>query len=213
VRARAHLLPLGWWEDPLLPGCNRLPSHPPRRLFPSADAAARGLLATKHLVESGAARAAVRGVPPPAGTVAHDGGDNNAQGGATVTGATTASAAAALCPGKRAQGLGEVEALMQQLPAGTTGLGTWGLDSGVNGSGSTSGGGGGSGGGSSHGIEKVVNPWAMSLDGDDWRFQLVGGPEEKMGFESSSFMAMEGDNEEEQDKWETITVPGTWQVM
>jgi len=61
----------------------------------------------------------------------------------------------------------------------------------------------------------VVNPWAISLDRDDWRFKLAGGPEQGMGFESPSFMAMveEEESEKELNEWETILVPGTWHVQ
>ena len=224
VRARAHLLPLGWWEDRLLPGCRRLPTHPPRRLFPSVEAAARGLLATKHLVENGAARAAVLGVPPPAGADAYADGEDDLAG--AEDGGDRVESAATVCPGKRARGLKDVDALMQGMPEGSTGLGTWGLDSGGDHSGrrgdgnsgsigvSNTGSGGGGGIIGSHHRKQVVNPWAMSLDGDDWRFKFVGGPEQGMGFESPSFTAMmeEEESEKELNEWETITVPGTWQV-
>jgi len=53
------------------------------------------------------------------------------------------------------------------------------------------------------------------LDRDDWRFKLAGGPEQGMGFESPSFMAMveEEESEKELNEWETILVPGTWHVQ
>jgi hypothetical protein len=184
VRARAHLAPLGWWEDPLLPGSRRLPARAPRRLFPSVDAAARGLLATKRLVD-GCARAAAAGVPPPAGEPAgvpfgEPAGEPTGEPAALFAG--RAAAAGRELAGSRARGLSDVEDLAKRLPGGT-GLGTWGLESG----------------------SSEVNPWAVSLDDDGgaWRFRLVAGPEALAGFEAPAL---------DDRSWETVAVPGTWQV-